>query len=158
MVLADADCSCNGRVLVIQPNRNLTWNKTKLVFLFLALCLTTTAYYFYSLGAWLVIPFTGLELLVIGLGLYLQCCHAHQQHVIQIDSDTISIRSGRDGAQQACFPKAWSKIVQTRDPKGWYPSRLFIGSHGQFIEIGKYLIESERDTLADNLRCAIQGA
>ncbi|MEN8167330.1 MAG: DUF2244 domain-containing protein [Pseudomonadota bacterium] len=158
MVLADAECNRHGVVLVIQPNRNLSWNKTKLVFLFLALCLTAVAGYFLSLGAWLVVPFAGLELLVIGLGLYLQCCHAHQQQVIQIDNDSISVHAGRQGPEQACFPKAWSKIVQTHDPKGWYPSRLFIGSHGNFIEIGKYLIESERDTLAKNLRCAIQGA
>ncbi len=158
MVSADAEGESHNTFLLIQPNRNLSWNKTKLVFLFLALCLCAVAWYFFSLGAWLVVPFVGLELLVIGFGLYLQCCHAHQQQVIQIDDNSISIGSGRNGAQQACFPKAWSKIVQTRDPNGWYPSRLFIGSHGKFIEIGKYLIESERDTLAENLRCAIQGA
>lgn len=158
MVLADAHCRRDAAVLVIQPNRNLSWQKTKLVFLFLALCLIAVACYFTSLGAWLVIPFTGLELLLIGVGLYLQCCHAHQQQIIQIDDSTISVSNGGKGAQQTCFPKAWSKIVQTHDPKGWYPSRLFIGAQGQFIEIGKFLIDSERDTLADNLRCAIQGA
>lgn len=158
MIRADAKCSRHDAVWVIQPNRNLSWNKTKLVFLFLALCLTAIACYFLSLGAWLVVPFAGLELLVIGLGLYLQCCHAHQQQLIQIDADTITISNGREVEQPTCFPKAWLKIVQTCDPKGWYPSRLFIGAHGEFIEIGKYLIESERDTLADNLRCAIQGA
>ena len=158
MVLADEEGSLDHVVLVIQPNRNLSWNKTKLVFLFLALCLTTVACYFLSLGAWLVVPFAGLELLVIGLGLYMQCCHAHQQQIIQIDANTISIGNSREAGRQTCFPKAWLKIIQTRDLKGWYPSRLLIGAHGKFMEIGKYLIESERETLADNLRCAIQGA
>ncbi|MDJ0807666.1 MAG: DUF2244 domain-containing protein [Gammaproteobacteria bacterium] len=143
---------------MIEPNRQLSWKTTKRVFLALALCLGGVAWYFTSLGAWLVIPFTGLELLLIGLGLYLHCCHSHQQQVIQIDAESVSICDGRLGAQQASFPRAWAKIIQTRDPKGWYPSRLFIGSHGQFVEIGKFLIEGERDTLADNLRCAIQGA
>ena len=72
----------NGRpsdVLVIQPNRSLSWSTTKGVFVFFALCLGLVAGYFYSLGAWLVIPFAGLELLIIGLGLYLQCCRAHQK-------------------------------------------------------------------------------
>lgn len=158
MLLANAESSCSDAVLVVKPNKNLSWNQTKLVFLFLALCLTAIACYFLSLGAWLVVPFAGLELLVIGLGLYLQCRHAHQQQVIQIGVNNISISDGRKRAQQARFPRAWLKIVQTRDPHGWYPSRLFIGSHGKFIEIGKYLIESERNKLANNLRCAIQGA
>jgi uncharacterized membrane protein len=107
---------------------------------------------------WLVLPFAGIELLVIGFGLYLHSCHAHHQQVIRVDGDSISISDGKKGVQQACFPRAWSKVVHTRDPAEWYPGRLFIGSHGEYIEIGKYLIESERETLANNLRCTIEGA
>lgn len=156
MLLADAERSHCDAVLVIQPNKNLSWNQTKLLFLFLGLCLTAVACYFLSLGAWLVVPFAGLELLVIGLGLYMQCCHSHKQQVIEIGAEDITISDGREKTQPASFPRAWLKIVQTRDPHGWYPSRLFIGSHGKFIEIGEYLIESERNMLANNLRCAIQ--
>ncbi len=108
--------------------------------------------------AWLVLPFAGLELLVIGAGLYYQSCHAHQQQIIRIDADSISISNGKEGVEPVYFSRAWSKLVHTRDPSGWYPSRLFIDSHGKFIEIGKCLIESERDALADNLRCTIEGA
>ena len=144
-------------ILVIQQNRNLSWKMTKFVFLFIACCLLAVACYFFSLGAWLISPFVGLELLVIGLGLYLQCLTAHRQHIIQIGEDTISLTDCK-GKELARFPRAWLKVVQTRDPKGWYPSRLFIGSHGRYVEIGKNLVESERNTLADNLRCAIQGA
>jgi uncharacterized membrane protein len=156
MVTADTQGGPDA-LLVIQPNRNLSWKTTKLVFLFLAMCLFAVAGYFFSLGAWLVTPFVGLELLVVGIGLYLQCLSAHQQETIQIAEDSIAIIDCK-GRQLASFPRAWLKVVQTRDPKGWYPSRLFIGSHGKFVEIGKNLVESERTTLADNLRCAIQGA
>jgi uncharacterized membrane protein len=156
MVTAHTQGAPNA-VLVIQPNRNLSWKTTKRVFLVITCCLLAVACYFFSLGAWLVTPFVGLELLVIGLGLYLQCLSAHQQQIIQIGEETISL-SDCKGRQFASFPRAWLKVVQTRDPKGWYPSRLFIGSHGRFVEIGKNLVESERNKLADNLRCAIQGA
>jgi len=156
MVTADTQGGPDA-VLVIQPNRNLSWKTTKQVFLFLACCLFAVAAYFFSLGAWLITPFVGLELLVIGVGLYLQCLSAHRQQIIQIGEENISITDCK-GRQLASFPKAWLKVVHTRDPKGWYPSRLFIGSHGKYVEIGKNLVESERNTLADNLRCAIQGA
>ena len=38
-----------------------------------------------------------------------------------------------------------------KDPRGWYPSRLYIGSHGRFAEIGQALVESERVCLAEEL-------
>ena len=156
MVTADTHGSPDA-VLIVQPNNNLTWRRTKLVFLFFALCLASVGLYCYVLGAWLVVPFAGLELLVIGLGLYLQCLSSHQREIIQIDENTLCLTDCK-GRQLASFPRAWLKVVQTQDPKGWYPSRLFIGSHGRYVEIGKNLVESERSSLADNLRCAIQGA
>ena len=158
MLLAHAECSRRDAVLVIQPNRNLSWGKTKLVLVFMALCLTSIGCYFLYHGAWLVVPFVGLELLVIGIGLYMQCCHAHQQQVIRIDAHNVSISDRRAGTEPVRFPRAWLSIVETHDPSGWYPSRLCIGSHGKFIEIGNYLTDSERHLLADNLRCATQGA
>ena len=158
VLLEDAQRSRDDAVWLIQPNRNLSWRNTKLVFLLLGLCVAAVAGYFVTLGAWLVVPFAGLEVLLIGLALYLQCCHAHRQQVIRIDADTVSICDGRQEKVEASYPRAWSRVVHTRDPSGWYPSRLFIGAHGRFIEIGTYLIESERDLLADNLRCALQDA
>ena len=158
MLLAKAQSNDHDLVLLIQPNRNLTWNETRLVFLFLAFCVVAVAVYFLTLGAWLVMPFAGIELLVIGFGFYLHSCHAHQQQVIRIDAHNISVVDAREDGPQFCFPRSWVKVVHTGDPEGWYPSRLFIGSHGKYIEIGKFLIESERETLADNLRCTIQGA
>lgn len=158
VLLAKAQCNDHALVLLIQPNRNLTWKETRLVYLFLAFCVAAVAVYFLTLGAWLVLPFAGLELLVIGFGFYLHSCHAHQQQAVRIDANNISVVDAGEVGTELCFPRAWVKIVQTGDPAGWYPSRLFIGAHGKYIEIGKYLIESERETLANNLRCTIQGA
>lgn len=158
MLIAKAQCNDHTLVLLIQPNKNLTWNETRLVFLFLASCVAAVAAYFLTLGAWLVLPFAGPELLIIGLGFYLHSCHAHQQQVVRIDANNISVVDARKRGPELCFPRVWVKIVHTGNPGGWYPSRLFIGAHGKYIEIGKYLIESERETLANNLRCTIQGA
>jgi uncharacterized membrane protein len=92
------------------------------------------------------------------LSIYLRYCALQFSNAIRIDADNVSVVDAREDGPQLCFPWAWLKIVHTGDPEGWYPSRLFIGSHGKYIEIGKYLIESERETLANNLRCTIEGA
>ena len=158
MLLPAAEGSRCEAVLGIPPHTSRAWNQPTLVILVLGRGGTALACYGLRLGAGLVVPFAGLELLVIGLGYYLQCCHAHKRQVSKVGNDEISFSDNRKSAQQVRFPRAWLKIIHTHDPHGWYPSRLFIGSHGKFIEIGEYLIESERKMLANHLRCAIQGA
>ncbi len=103
MLLANTHSNGHELELLIQPNRNLSWNETRLVFLFLGLCIAVVAVYFVILGAWLVLPFAGLELLVIGAGLYFQSCHAHRQQVIRVDADSISISNAKQGGATSLF-------------------------------------------------------
>ncbi|MES9990453.1 MAG: DUF2244 domain-containing protein [Candidatus Thiodiazotropha sp.] len=144
-------------VLVVRPNRNLTWNQSKWLFLLLAVCISLVGLYFLSLGAWLVIPFTGLEILIVGIAIYCQSCCAHRDEIIHIDTTHVKVSDSRNQRQEKCFRKAWIKVIQNHDPKGWYPSRLLIGAHGQYIEIGKNLLEEEREMLANKLKNAIEG-
>ncbi|MET0108226.1 MAG: DUF2244 domain-containing protein [Candidatus Thiodiazotropha sp.] len=144
-------------VLVVQPNRSLTWNQSKWLFLLLALCIGLVGLYFLSLGAWLVLPFTGLEICIVGIAIYCHSFCAHSQEIIHIDDTYVRISDNRNRQAVKCFHKSWLKIIQNQDPKGWYPSRLLIGSHGEYIEVGKNLLEEEREMLANNLRNAIEG-
>lgn len=145
-------------VFTIEPNRNLNWQQSKWLIFFLAGCVALVSLYFASLGAWLVLPFSGLEILIIGCTIYSQSCCAHRRQVVRVDHSLIEIEDLRKPHSSKTFPKAWSKVVQTHDRTGWYPSRLLIGSHGEYVEIGNNLIEDERELLADQLRCAIEGA
>ncbi|MBT3012020.1 MAG: DUF2244 domain-containing protein [Candidatus Thiodiazotropha sp. (ex Lucina pensylvanica)] len=70
---APQNSNSDEAVLVVQPNRSLTWNQSKWLFLLLALCIGLVGLYFFSLGAWLVLPFTGLEICIIGIAIY---CHS----------------------------------------------------------------------------------
>ena len=159
MILRDTQNSDSDEaVLIITANRNMTWRQSKWLFLILALSTSVVAIYFYSLGAWLVLPFAGLEILVIGIAIYCQSCCAHTRQIIRIDNTHVTVRDNRSNQVEKCFHKAWLKVIQNHDPRGWYPSRLLIGSHGVYIEIGKHLVEEEREVLAHNLRSAIEGA
>ncbi len=151
--------SSTHTVLILEPNRNLSWPQSRWLILFFGACIALVSGYFASLGAWLVLPFAGLEILVIGSAIYLQSCCAHRRQTIHIDRQRIVVRDTTPLRRLAkSFPNAWLQIVQTRDPRGWYPSRLLIGAHGEFVEIGKHLLEEERDQLARQLHGAIKGA
>ncbi|MET0090479.1 MAG: DUF2244 domain-containing protein [Candidatus Thiodiazotropha sp.] len=150
--------SSTHTVLILEPNRNLSWQQSRWLILFFGACIALVSGYFASLGAWLVLPFAGLEILVIGGAIYHQSCYAHRRQTIRIDRQRIEIFDKPLQRLPKSFPRAWSQIVQTRDPRGWYPSRLLIGAHGEFVEIGKHLLEEEREQLALQLHGVIKGA
>lgn len=145
-------------VLTLKPNKSLSWKQTKLVFLFFACCLFALTLYFVLHGAWLVIPFTGLELLVLGMGLYLQSCWAAQKQIITVDDREVRISSERRGELPLSFPLHWFQIKLLSNSQSWYPNRLIVGSHGRFIEIGSYLVEEERERVAEQLHRLVKEA
>ena len=136
----------------IRPNCALSWPWTKRLFWFFACCLAAVAGYFASVGAWLVLPFAGLELAVLGAGLYLSALAGHTREVIEVGEAGIKVLRGRRNLTEvARFPAHWTLVALRRDPRGWYPSRLLLTCHGRGIEIGAKLVETEREVLASSL-------
>jgi len=62
---------------IVRPNCALSWRTTKLVLLFFAGCFAALSAYFAAVGAWLVLPFAGLELAVLVAGFYLSALAGH---------------------------------------------------------------------------------
>lgn len=105
------------------------------------------------LGAWPVLPFAGLEMLVLAGGLYLLLRHADDYEVVSIRGDVVEVRQGSltKNEHRYSFQRPWTRAVLRRHAKGWYPSRLTIGSHGREVEVGRCLNEEEREQLAQGL-------
>lgn len=108
------------------------------------------------MGAWPVLPFAGLEMLVLGICLYLTARRGALCEVVSIHDDVIEIQRGRSAPVQVCsFQRAWARVVMWRPRSGWLPSRLTIRSHGREVEIGAELNEDEKESLARELRRVI---
>ena len=153
MVILHADSENGDHVFTIRPNCSLSWSGTKAAFAVLATALLLVTLYFTVRGAWLVAPFTGLEIVILGVGLYLSARRGATREVVRIEHDIVVISRGIRRLQEAArFQRSWARVRLVRDPRDWYPSRLLIGSHGRSIEIGSDLIEEERSDLADQLR------
>ena len=141
-----------GCRLVVRPNCALTWRSTKYLIWFFAACFAAVGAYFASLGAWLVLPFAGLELIVLVAGFYLSALSGHSREVIEVNGPDLRVLRGRSRlVEVARFPAHWTRVLLRRDPRGWYPSRLLLACHGKGLEIGCKLVEAEREDLASNL-------
>ncbi|QKK10562.1 MAG: DUF2244 domain-containing protein [Pseudomonadota bacterium] len=141
-----------GVEFVLRPNRSLNWRAAQAAFLTLCGCTAAIAAYFASQGAWLVLPFAGLELLAVGACLYVCLLTTHSREVVRINDREIVIQRGRHRpAIEQRIPRAWTRVVLATDSRNWYPSRLLLRSYGRETEIGRHLIEEERRELAAEL-------
>lgn len=141
---------------MLRPNRSMSWRGS--LYFFLGLCVVSgvIATGWALAGYWLVLPFAGLELLAVGMGLYVVSCRCHQREVIFISATAVCIEKGRNFPKhQWTFTRPWVRVVLEQGDQGRRSSRLSIRSQGQVVEIGDFLNETERRCLASHLVRAV---
>jgi uncharacterized membrane protein len=142
----------------LAPNCSLTPAAAKLFFGSICLFSFTFAMIFVFLGFWPVLPFWALEMLVLGLALHANMQRRRYTQTVTITDSQISlVTRSRRGAQKQEFARHWAK-VRLRSPRTrHYPSRLMIESRGRAFEVGSFLTEEERCSLAKRLRNLVGG-
>lgn len=110
------------------------------------------ALFFWSLGCWMVLPFSGLEVLLFSGCMIYALQQGKCREIITITGSTVRIEKGHQLLEQTYeFQRVWAKVNWMQSSKKGYPSHLFIRSHGNEVEVGHFLVESEREMLATEL-------
>ena len=144
------------RGFMVMPNKVMPWHQLVYIYSIIAGFTLGVALGFFFQGLILILPFAGLELLALGVVLYISAWRGGVREVISITDDKIKVESGRDVPETSCeFNKVWAQVVLEHSWHNWYPSKLYIRSHGRQIEVGRFLNEEERRGLAKELRRAI---
>lgn len=104
-------------------------------------------------GFWPVLPFAGLEMALLGWALRASLRRREHYELILVSEDSVSIDS-RIGRRvvRAEFPRHWARVKLVSDGSPLHPSSLVIESHGRRCEVGVFLTEEERRSLAQRLR------
>jgi uncharacterized membrane protein len=156
MVRVKREKSGRGFRFVLVPNRSISWREL-LLFYFLTCIVALAIGLFFTLqGLWLVLPFSGLEMLALGLGLYVTSRKVHRREVISLDSERIRIEKGVQRIDQIWeFKTPWVSIRDDRENARRGRRRLVIGASGRNVEVGSFLANSEKDELAFQLKDCI---
>jgi uncharacterized membrane protein len=103
-------------------------------------------------GLWPILPFAGLEMLLLGWALAMTLRRWHHSQIITVTDERVALET-RNGAQreQFVFPRHWARVTLRRADTPLHPSRLMIESHGRSYEVGGFLTEEERRALAGRL-------
>jgi uncharacterized membrane protein len=107
---------------------------------------------FSLIGAWLVLPFAGLELVAVAYAFYYINCHAADYESITIEGDQLAVEK-RDykNTSQIVFHRYWARVLLRDLPSG--DQSLLLRSHGKEVEFGRHFMNNDqRLALAQQLK------
>ncbi len=104
------------------------------------------------MGAWMVLPFAGLEILLVGIGMYYVSWKLSFKEILLFDAESLIVQKGvyypkqewHWGAGQTTLIKRPSKYRMSAPT-------LFLEHQNQRIEIGQALNRSEKKQLREHL-------
>ena len=115
--------------------------------------LTVAGFLTLAYGAWPILPFAGLEILVLAWGFWkVQRRCGDGESLVVGDRFVDVTRTSGGYVESFRFPRAWARIELESHAARNFPTRLTIGSHGRFIEVGRCLTDDERVALAGTIR------
>jgi len=142
----------NGHI-VLQPNRAASWRVNRLFLIVLAVLCLGIAGVFALFGAWLILPFSGLEVLAVTALLWHVFNRDRRQQVVRLTETEVVVETGRHVPQQAWrCQRPWCRLQLLATSHPWYPPRLVLRCHQRQIELGGFLTQAERQALHDHLQ------
>jgi uncharacterized membrane protein len=146
--------SGNRQEWLSKRNCSLAPRQLALIFACLATASMGIAVMFAALGAWMVLPFAGIEVLGLGTAFLVYARHAADYERIVLSRDCLLVETSRAErlSQEKCAP-AWIRVEYS----GARQELIGLVSSGQRIEVGRFVPESERTDLAMQLRAQLKG-
>ena len=144
---------------VLRPHRSLSPRGFMLVMLALISCSFTAGLAFWSMGAWPVVGFFGLDILLVQLAFRANYRQARAFEEVAVFPDRLTIRqtTSRGETTEADFNPYWARIEVERHPEAGV-TRVTIASHGRRLDVAGLLGPWERESFADALARALAEA
>ena len=137
---------------ILRPNRSASVRAINLVIALLAGVFFLTGTGFMLIGAWPIMGFLGLEIVLLYLALRWNLLAAGRQETVTLTPRALTVERvdpwGNRTAES--LDSAWARV--TLDERR---GRLEIRSHGQGIVVGRFLAPEELAEFAQTLRAAL---
>jgi len=138
------------------PPRSLSRRAARNIVLFLAALTTTIGFIFWSVGAWPVIGFLGLDVILLSLAFYFSFRSARQEERIELAHGNLRVTriSVRGEREEFDFQPYWLRVVLERGEDD--QAALFLRTHGKSLEIARFLGADEKENLANKLETVLR--
>lgn len=153
MIESERDPETGDKRIILKPNASLTRWQARFVLAAVALALGTIGAVFAFVGCWFVLPFAGFEWLLLAYCFSLAFKQSAVREVITVTDSHVKVERGVYRPEQTYrFQRAWLGLSLDGPRLAGHPSRLCLGRHSRKIEIGRFLVESEREALYRELK------
>ncbi|MDX1635125.1 MAG: DUF2244 domain-containing protein [Marinobacter sp.] len=129
-----------GVRLLLTPNRSLSWPANVRIWLalcLLSLCIVTGMA---LAGAWLVIPFAGLELGALAAAFYYTARQCRKKEVLSICGDTLRLEKGINRKQAEWeLPRRYTRVYISHPRHPFTPPKLRLRHRDVDISLGAFL-------------------
>lgn len=146
------ESSAEGFCVVARPNCSLSAKGMVRAVALISLFSLVVAIGFSLAGAWLVLPFAGLELLALAYAFYYVHCHAGDYESITIAGDSLAVEKRHyKNISRTEFNRYWAQVLICELPGG--DQLLLLRSHGKEVEFGRnFMNNDQRLALAKELK------
>jgi uncharacterized membrane protein len=111
------------------------------------------ATFFAVQGFWPVLPFAGLEIGLLAWAVRASMRSGSQREVISISEESVTVEwHGPQVDRVSVFPRHWVRVKLLAPLAALHPARLVLESRGRICEVGRFLTEDERRSLAVRLK------
>ncbi len=141
---------------VLRPHRSLSPRGFGILMLAIAGCSFCMGLAFWLMGAWPVVGFCGLDVLLIQLAFHLNYRDARACEEVHLTTERLSITqiSPKGFARETGFNPYWARLEVERQPEIGVTA-LRIASHGARLAIGSFLPPVERESFAAAFSAAL---
>lgn len=137
--------------------RNCSIQPVQLGWLYLAICVVSLGIglVFWYLGAPLILPFAGIEVVMVGIAFIVYAQHAADGERILLDGDRLIVELENAGQlERAEFDRSRVRI----EPQADDHSLIAVSAQGRTVRVGRFVRPEMRPELAREIRLALRHA
>lgn len=139
--------------ITLIPNRSATWKQTRLFLVSLVGLSLVIALFWAAQGVWVILPFAGIEIILLVYLVRAVCSQTFHQQIIYIGKEEITIEWGRKRPTIIDHLKTDSCELHILHPHhSLSPAELTLCSGENKIQIGNFLNKEDTDKLISLLQ------
>ena len=125
--------------IVLKPNASWSWQANLYLLYTLMVVSLGFGIGFALLGAWVILPYSILELSVLAVCIYICVKKCNRQEVIRVEEHEVTIEKGiRSPTEAWTYHRVWARFVVKPAKHPWETVSIFIASHGKELELGGF--------------------